>query len=241
MTNRDPVTAPTGPDPSVAMFFGWRMVWVGAPVLTISSFESGLPQLLRLGLIQAREIRSFDPVLTGAYWISGALPIILLPLVSWAVDRWGTRPMVLWGLAALGSGTALLPVARYMSAVFLSLGAVSIGSVASAQLPCLAVANSWFRRRRAVAMSIMMLPATAAFTLVRLRPHYLRLTFVHAPGVVVVAAVLVLAIAWPDSGMIRDRPDDWGEQPDGRNIDAQSLHNPSRSDTASSVDPDYTW
>ena len=86
--------------------------------------------------------------------------------------------MVLWGLAALGSGAALLPAARYMPAVFLSLGAMSIGSVASAQLPCLTVVNNWFRRRRAVAMSIMVLPATAAFTLVRLRPHYLRLIVV---------------------------------------------------------------
>ena len=241
MTNRDSVTVPTGPDPSVAMFFGWRMVWVGALVLAISSFEPGLPQLLRLGLTQVREVQSFDPVLTGAYWVSGALPIILLPLVGWAVDRWGARPMVLWGLAALGSGAALLPAARYMPAVFLSLGAVSIGSVASAQLPCLTVVNNWFRRRRALAMSIMMLPATAAFTLVRLRPHYLRLIVVHAPGVVVVVAVLVLAIAWPVSRTIRDRPEDWGEQPDGRNVDVQSQHNRSRSGTALPVDPDYTW
>ena len=117
--------------------------------MTISIFESGLLQLLRLGLTQVREMQSSDPVLTGAYWVSGALAIILLPLVGWAVDRWGTRSMVLWGLAAL------LPAARYMPAVFLPLGAVSIVSVASGQLPSLAVANNWFRRRRAVAMSIV--------------------------------------------------------------------------------------
>ena len=81
-------------EPTDTGFSGWRMVWVGALILTISSYEAGLPQLLRLGLTEVRTIQSFDPVLTAAYWFSGALPIILLPLVGWAVDRRGARLMV---------------------------------------------------------------------------------------------------------------------------------------------------
>ena len=228
-------------EPTDTGFSGWRMVWIGALILTISSYEAGLPQLLRLGLTEVRTIQSFDPVLTAAYWFSGALPIILLPLVGWAVDRRGARLMVLCGLVTLGSGAALLPAARYMPVVFWSLSAASIGSVVSAQLPCLAMVNNWFRRHRATAMSLMMLPATAVYTLVRLFPGYLRLTLTHAPGVVVVAAVLVLAIAWPVSRMIRNRPEDWGEQPDGGNAEARSQRHGNRFGVRSPVDPDYTF
>lgn len=227
-------------EPTDPGFSGWRMVRIGALVLTIGGYEAGLPQLLRLGLTEVRTTLSFDPVLTAAYWFSGALPIILLPLAGWAVDRWGARPMVLWGLAALGSGALLLPATRYMPVVFLSLSAASIGSVVSAQLPGLAMVNNWFRRCRATAMSVMILPAAAASTLVRLFPGYLRLTVTHAPGVVVVAAVLVLAIAWPVSRMIRNRPQDCGEQPDGGSVDARSQHNSNHFDSRSPIDPDYT-
>ena len=241
MIGRGPIPSTAETEPTDAGFSGWRMVWIAALVLTIGSYEAGLPQFLRLGLTEVRTILSFDPVLTAAYWFSGALPIILLPLVGWAVDRWGARHMVLCGLAALGSGALLLPATRYMPVVFLSLSAASIGSVVTAQLPCLAVVNNWFRRRRATAMSAMMLPATAVYTLARLFPGYLRLTVVHAPVVVVVAAVLVLAIAWPVSRMLRNRPEDWGEQPDGGSVDARSQHNSSPSDALSPSDPDYTW
>ena len=241
MTDHATIESSVESGPTDTGFSGWRMVWIAALVLTIGSYPAGLPQLLRLGLTEVRTTLSFDPVLTAAYWFSGALPIILLPLVGWAVDRWGARHMVLCGLAALGSGAALLPATRFMPVVFLSLSAASIGSVVSAPLPCLAVVNNWFRRRRAAAMSVMMLPATAVYTLVRLFPGYLRLTVTHAPGVVVVAAVLVVAIAWPASRMVRNRPGDWGEQPDGGNVGAGSQHNPSPSDARSPIDPDYTW
>ena len=240
MIGRGPIPSTAETEPTDPGFFGWRMVWIATLVLTIGSYEAGLPQFLRLGLTEVRTILSFDPLLTAAYWFSSALPIILLPLVGWAVDRWGARHMVLCGLAALGLGAALLPATRYMPVVFLSLSAASIGSVVSAPLPCLAVVNNWFRRRRAIAMSAMMLPATAVYTLARLFPGYLRLTVTHAWGVVVVAAVVVLAIAWPVSRMIRNRPEDWGEQPDGGSVDARSQHNSSPSDARSPIDPDYT-
>lgn len=241
MTDHATIESPAEAEPTDTGFSGWRMVWIGALVLAIGSYEAGLPQLLRLGLTEVRTTLSFDPVLTAAYRFSGALPIILLPLVGWAVDRWGPRHMVLCGLAALGSGAALLPATRFMPVVFLSLSAASIGSLMSAQLPCLAMVNNWFRRRRATAISAMMLPATAVYTLARLFPGYMKLTITHAPGVVVVAAVLVLAIAWPVSRMVRNRPEDWGEQPDGGNVGARSQHNPSLSDALSPSDPDYTF
>ena len=36
--------------PSAARFYGWRVVWVGAFILVIGSYEQGLPQLMRFTL-----------------------------------------------------------------------------------------------------------------------------------------------------------------------------------------------
>ena len=36
--------------PSAARFYGWRVVWIGAFILVIGSYEQGLPQLLRFTL-----------------------------------------------------------------------------------------------------------------------------------------------------------------------------------------------
>ena len=39
--------------------------------------------------------------------LTGLLPLLLMPLAGCAVDRWGARRLVLWGLLALGVGAIL--------------------------------------------------------------------------------------------------------------------------------------
>ena len=243
MSCRKVVSTPTEAEPTNGWFTGWRIVWVGAIVLAIGgSPQGGLPQFLNLGFREFHEIWDAGPVLG---WVFGlltlALQLLLLPLVGWAVDRWGARPMVLLGLALLGSGVVLYLGRQYVPMLILSLSAASIGSAMGTQLPFLYAVNNWFRRRRATAISIMLLPPAAVSALGHgLRPAHL-MSAVAQPGILVAAAVFILAIAWPVSRMIRDRPEDWGQQPDGGDSHTQVALSLNRPVVAARVLPDYTW
>ena len=93
--------------PSAARFYGWRVVWIGAFILVIGSYEQGLPQLLRFTLGEV-VVRCGSLTFAVAHGLlTGLLPLLLMPLAGWAVDRWGARRLVLWGLLALSAGAIL--------------------------------------------------------------------------------------------------------------------------------------
>ena len=50
MTECHDDTVETDLKPPAARFYGWRVVWIGAFILAIGSYEQGLPQLLRFTL-----------------------------------------------------------------------------------------------------------------------------------------------------------------------------------------------
>ena len=93
--------------PSAARFYGWRVVWIGAFILVIGSYEQGLPQLLRFTLGEVVVRRGSLTFAVAHGLLTGLLPLLLMPLAGWAVDRWGARRLVLWGLLALGAGAIL--------------------------------------------------------------------------------------------------------------------------------------
>ena len=199
--------------PSAASFYGWRVVWIGAFILVIGSYEQGLPQLMLFTLGEVLVPRGGSLALAVAYGVlTGLLPLLLMPLVGWAVDRWGARRLVLWGLLVLGVGAILylgrqIPVVLYVSLFF-----VGVGGIVGTHLPAAAAVNNWFVSRRAMAMAVLLLPLVMVGFLfevlgssVEIDPRTASLT----------VAATVLVLAGPLSRLIRDRPEDHNQHPDG--------------------------
>ena len=81
-----------------------------------------------------------------------------MPLAGWAVDRWGARRLVLWGLLTLGVGAILYLGHQISGVLYVSLFFVGVGGVVGTILPAAAAVNNWFVSRRAMAMAVMSLP-----------------------------------------------------------------------------------
>ncbi len=199
--------------PSAARFYGWRVVWVGAFILVIGSYEQGLPQLILFTLGEVLMPPSGSPALAEAYGLlTGFLPLLLMPLAGWAVDRWRARRLVLWGLLTLGVGAFLYLGHQVSEMLYLSLFFVRVGGVVGTYLPAAAAVNNWFVSRRAMAMAVMSLPLVmvgflfeALRSSVEIDPRTASLT----------VAATVLVLAWPLSRLIRNRPEDHDQHPDG--------------------------
>ena len=188
------------------------MVWIGAFILVIGSYEQGLPQLLRFTLGEVVVRRGSLTFVVAHGLLTGLLPLLLMPLAGWAVDRWGARRLVLWGLLALGVGAILYLGHQVSGVLYVSLLVVGVGGVVGTILPAAAAVNNWFVSRRAMAMAVMSLPLVmvgfffeALRSSVEIDPRTASLT----------VAATVLVLAWPLSRLIRNRPEDHDQHPDG--------------------------
>ena len=223
-------------------FDGWRVVLVGALILAIATDPVGavgLPQIAEIALDDLWTVRGHVALFALAHFVlTGALPVLLLPFVGWGVDRWGSRRMVLYGLITLGAGFVLYLGAQVTAVYYLVIAMVSIGRVVGSQLPIATAVNNWFRRRRALAMAVMWLPWRWPITLVA-AVGSLSL-FNREVGLLLIAAI-VFVIAWPVSRLVRNRPEDCGQHPDGIDPASVPKEEPTQSTGGEPLAPEYAW
>ena len=186
---------------------------MGAAILVIGSSSTGLPRVLDIALRGVPAARTGGPVFGLVHaLLTGLLPLLLLPLVGWVVDRWGPRRLVWWGLVALAVGAVLYLGYQIGAVLFVSVTVVGVGSVFGTQLPIAAAVNNWFQRRKAMAMAVMMVPSvTASFVFDTLRT----VVVIHPRAASLIVAGTVLMLALPLSRLVKDRPEDDGRHSDG--------------------------
>ena len=200
--------------PPGRIFYGWKVVAAAC-----------LQGMFGNGAISTGFPRFFEPI-RGDLGISYAMMSLVFslaraegglgaPLVGWLVDKFGSRPLILFGGLTAGLGLMLLAWAQeYWQLVLLFVGVVSVGKTAGLGQTLMATVNQWFVRRKAVALSTLMTAFAGGGAIVVPLLHFGITTFgwretVFAIGLFI--ALLTLPVAY----IIRSKPEDMGLLPDG--------------------------
>ncbi len=140
------------------------------------------------------------------------------PLEGYLTDKLGTRRMVLIGLLILGVGFLIFWRVSSLWMFYLAFIVMALGQGLGSWLPLMTGINNWFVRRRATAMgwanvgsrlgALLLVPAIAW----AIDPDQDRLGW-ELTALILAVTILVLAI--PISRGIRNRPQDYGQLPDG--------------------------
>ena len=137
------------------MFYGWWMVALGCGIRMLGGgFHLYgftiffLPITQELGLSRAATSAVFS--------LARAEGAIEGPLAGYLIDRFGPRPMMLAGVILSGLGYMLLAgVESYAGFLVVYLGVISLSFSAGFMHSPMVLANSWFIRRRAFAMTLI--------------------------------------------------------------------------------------
>ena len=137
------------------LFYGWRMVAAGCAMRMLGGgFHLYgftiffLPITNELGLSRAATSLVFS--------LARAEGAIEGPLAGYFIDRYGPRPMMLAGIILSGLGYMLLAtVESYAAFLIVYLGVISLAFSAGFMHSPMVLANSWFIRRRAMAMTLI--------------------------------------------------------------------------------------
>jgi MFS family permease len=137
------------------IFYGWRMVGLVTAIRVVGGglHQFGftvffLPISQDLGISRAATSLAFS--------LSRAQGAIEAPLVGYLIDRYGPRPIIVTAVFLAGVGYMLLSwVNSYTTFLIVYLGVICLAFVAGFVHSPLVVANSWFIRQRARAMTVV--------------------------------------------------------------------------------------
>jgi MFS family permease len=137
------------------IFYGWRMVGL---VTAIRIVGGGLHQFgFTVFFLPISQDLGISRAATSlAFSLSRAQGAVEAPLVGYLIDRYGPRPIIMTAVFLAGIGYILLSwVDSYTSFLVVYLGVICLAFVAGFVHSPLVVANSWFIRQRARAMTVV--------------------------------------------------------------------------------------
>ena len=192
-------------------FYGWYLVAVGVFLLSISSLGvfrgmSPLMPVLQKNFGWTRTQISLSSLLTR---VEGAA---LGPIEGFLIDRIGARKMVLIGFSIMAVGFVLFSFIQNLWQFYAVFILINLGNGIGGWLAVVTILNSWFRRKRTIAMAGAMSGILIAGIFVP--PYTIALN--HGFRVTVfVFGLIILAVALPCVKIIKNNPEDLGLLPDG--------------------------
>jgi sugar phosphate permease len=196
------------------IFYGWRMIGlvsairiVGGGVHQYGFTVFFLPISQDLGLSRAATSLAFS--------LARAQGAIEAPLVGYLIDRFGPRPIIIVAALFAGVGYILLSwVTSYTGFMVIYLAVISLAFIAGFVHSPMVIANSWFIRQRARAMTVVSAAVPVGGAL--LSP--LLAVGVQSLGwrwAAFLSGCLFLSICLPLSFRVRRSPESMGLLPDG--------------------------
>lgn len=197
---------------STKIFYGWWLV--GLCVITMMVVLT--PVFHGIGFFFVALERDFKwsrTILSVPLSLGRAEGALLGPLEGFLTDRLGSRRMVLIGLTMLGAGFVAFSFIDSIIGYYAVFLVIFAGAGLGGFLPFITILNNWFLKHRSKAMGIGMLGVSLGGLLAPVLGHVIE-TFGWRPAALWMG-ILVWVLAIPISSAIRNRPEDYGQNPDG--------------------------
>jgi MFS family permease len=209
--------------PRIRLFYGWWVVVAGFGL----EFLIGALMFHSYGayaVLLREEFGWSKTMVSAAFSMSRAESGILGPLQGWLTDRFGSRALIRVGMIVFGVGFILFSQLNGPVTFFATFFMMAVGSSLGGYLPIGAAVVAWFRRRRALALSITGMGMSLGGLLTPLVA--LALSRVGWRWTAFASGVLILAVGLPLAQLVRHRPEAYGLAPDGVPVDASrsTLH-----------------
>jgi sugar phosphate permease len=152
---------------------------------------------------------------------------ILGPIQGWLTDRFGPRVLIRTGMIIFAGGFMLFSQMNSPATFIATYFLMALGSSLGGFLPVTVAIVNWFRRRRALALSISATGMATGGLLVQV--VVFALSRFGWRWTAFASGVLILVVGLPIAQVVRHRPEPYGDRVDGgdsRNDRSGSAHRP---------------
>ncbi len=200
-------------------YYGWIVVGASSMVV-FARMAPAITTLTVLIFPISHQLGWSRTLIAGSVSAGALASLVLSPVVGWAIDRFGARPVLVVSVLVLGVAMISLAWATAPLTFYLAFAAGRVVFHTSAPIGASTVAARWFIRKRGRAIGMIFLFGAiggVVFTMVAslvVESHGLKATWI-AMGLV----VLVFSVA-PSLLLVAERPEDIGLLPDGEPPDS---------------------
>jgi len=194
------------------LFHGWKMVGAGCAMQFLQSCL--LLQAFGAYVAMLRDDRGWSKTeLAGAAALHQVEAAILGPVLGWVIDRFGAQGVMRAGVLIFGVGFMLLSRIDSLLEFYGAFIVVALGASLAGFFPLNVALIHWFERKRARALSSVQL----GFALggIAMPAVAWSLATFGWRATAFASGVIMLAVGFPLSLVMRRRPEDFGEQVDG--------------------------
>jgi sugar phosphate permease len=216
-----------------AIFYGWWIVAAGFGLEALIGALMFHAYGAYVVLLQ-EEFGWSKTMLSGAFSMARAESGILGPVQGWLTDRFGPGALIRVGMVLFGAGFVLFSLVGSPLTFFVAFFVMALGSSLGGFLPIGVAIVNWFRRQRALALS---LSATGMAVGGLLTPLVVvAMSRFGWRATALGSGLLVLLVGLPIARVVRHRPEPFGYGPDGDPPARGNPGAPARATAVASVD-----
>jgi len=198
--------------PDGRVFYGWWIVLSAGGVQMLS----GLLWMQSYGayvVLLQEEFGWSKTLVAGAFALTRIESGVLGPLQGWLVDRYGPRLILSIGMVIFSAGFMLFSQVDSLLGFYLTFALIAIGSSLGGFATVMVAIVNWFSRHRAKAVALSQVGYSLGGFLVPV--VVLCLEAFGWRQTALMSGILVLVLGIPMVQLVRHKPSQWGQVPDG--------------------------
>ena len=191
---------------SGGIFYGWWLVGVGVFLLSLMSL-SVFRGMSVMTVVLQREFGWTRTQISLSALLNRVEGAALGPIEGYLIDRIGARKMVFVGFSIMAIGFVLFSLVQNIWQFYAVFILITLGSGIGGWLAVIAILNSWFDKKRSIAMAGAMSGILlAGFFL----PPYTIALNASFRGTVFFLGLIIFIVALPSVKILRNKPEDMG-------------------------------
>lgn len=152
-------------------------------------------------------------LVAGAFALTRIESGVLGPLQGWLVDKYGPRLILRIGMVIFGAGFILFSQIETLLGFYLTFALIAVGSSLGGFATAMVSIVNWFNRHRAKAVALSQIGYSFGGLLVPI--IVLCLEAFGWRSTALFSGIFVIVLGLPMVQLVKHRPGDWGEVPDG--------------------------
>ena len=137
-------------------FYGWIVVAASSTVV-FARMAPAITTLTVLIFPISEQLGWSRTLIAGSVSAGAIASLVLSPVVGWAIDRFGARPVLVVGVLALGVAMLSLAWATVPLTFYIAFASARVVFHTSAPIGSSTVASRWFIRKRGQAIGVIFL------------------------------------------------------------------------------------
>ena len=221
-----------------SIFYGWWIVGAGIGIQVLLTGLMMQAFGVYVSVLQA-DFGWSKTALSAAFSMQRVESGILGPIQGWMLTRFGPRKVMRVGILMFGVGFLLFSRIDSLVEFYVVFLIMAVGASLGGFMAVITALVNWFDRKRSTAMGIAYTGLSIGGLIVPLVAY--SLDTVGWRTTAVISGVLVLSLGLPLTQVVRTRPEDYGEYPDGIDPASRPARRVASSDGAADApEPQFT-